>query len=82
MSTPGKWSQTARLAEDAVSAYHGELTGTVDLGSLISFGTLDVPKVLGDFHRDYPFVRIRLRQSQIGSRLIFRRSLTGRSTWP
>ena len=59
--------QTARLARDAVSAYHGELTGTVDLGSLISFGTLDVPKVLGDFHRDYPFVRIRLRQSQIGS---------------
>ncbi len=59
--------QAARLAKDAVSAYQGELTGTVDLGSLISFGTLDVPKMLGDFHREYPLVRIRLRQSQIGS---------------
>lgn len=59
--------QTARLAKDAVSVYHGQLTGTVDLGSLISFGTLDVPEVLGDFHREYPLVRIRLRQSQIGS---------------
>ncbi|MDH6199280.1 DNA-binding transcriptional LysR family regulator [Mycobacterium frederiksbergense] len=47
--------------------FGGELTGTVDLGALISFGTLDVPTVLGDFHRDYPNVQIRLRQSQTGS---------------
>ena len=59
--------QTARLAKDSMSDYRGELTGTVDVGSLVSFGTLDVPKVLGDFHRNYPFVRIRLRQSQTGS---------------
>jgi DNA-binding transcriptional LysR family regulator len=59
--------QTARLAKDSMSVYHGELTGTIDLGSLISFGRLDVPKVLGEFHRSYPFVRIKLRQSQTGS---------------
>lgn len=59
--------QTARLAKDSLSDYRGELSGTVDLGSLISFGTLDVPKVLGEFHRTYPFVQIRLRQSQTGS---------------
>jgi DNA-binding transcriptional LysR family regulator len=59
--------QTARLAKDSMSVYHGELTGTVDLGSLISFGRLDVPRVLGEFHRIYPFVRIKLRQSQTGS---------------
>ncbi|OKH86167.1 LysR family transcriptional regulator [Mycobacterium sp. ST-F2] len=58
---------TAQLAKDSLSDYRGELSGTVDLGSLVSFGTLDVPKVLGDFHRTYPFVQIRLRQSQTGS---------------
>jgi DNA-binding transcriptional LysR family regulator len=55
--------QTAQLAKDSMSVYHGELTGTVDLGSLIAFGRLDAPKVLGEFHRIYPFVRIELRQS-------------------
>lgn len=59
--------QTARLAKDSMSVYHGELTGTIDLGSLISFGRLDVPRVLGEFHRNYPCVRIKLRQSQTGS---------------
>ncbi len=58
---------TARLAKDSMSDYRGELSGTVELGSLVSFGALDVPRVLGEFHRNYPFVRIRLRQSQTGS---------------
>jgi DNA-binding transcriptional LysR family regulator len=59
--------QTVRLAKDSISDYRGALTGTVDVGSIVSFGMLDVPKVLGDFHRTYPYVRIRLRQSQTGS---------------
>jgi DNA-binding transcriptional LysR family regulator len=59
--------QTARLAKDSMSVYQGELTGTVDLGSLIAYGRLDVPRVLGEFHRNYPCVRIKLRQSQTGS---------------
>src|SRR5262245_17393450 len=59
--------QTARLAKDSMGDYRGALTGTVDVGSLVSFGTLDVPKVLGDFHRTYPYVRIRLRQGPTGS---------------
>ena len=58
---------TVRLARDSISDYRGELSGTVEFGSLISFGALDVPKILGEFHRTYPFVRIRLRQSQTGS---------------
>ena len=58
---------TARMAKDSMSEYRGELSGTVELGSLVSFGALDVPKVLGEFHRNYPLVRIRLRQSQTGS---------------
>jgi DNA-binding transcriptional LysR family regulator len=58
---------TARLAKDSMSGYRGALSGTIDLGSLVSYGALDVPKVLGEFHRAYPFVRIRLQQSGTGS---------------
>jgi DNA-binding transcriptional LysR family regulator len=58
---------TARLAKDSICDLRGELSGTVEFGSLISFGALDVPKILGEFHRTYPFVRLILRQSQTGS---------------
>jgi DNA-binding transcriptional LysR family regulator len=58
---------TARLAKDSISDYRGALSGTVDLGALVSYGALDVPKVLGEFHRTYPFVRIRMRQTGTGS---------------
>ena len=57
----------ARLAKDSLSDYRGHLTGTVEFGSLVTFGVLDVPKVLGDFHRAHPFVRLSLRLSQVGS---------------
>lgn len=59
--------QAARYAKDSIGNFRGELTGTVDLGALITFGPLDVPKMLGQFHREYPLVQIRLRQSQSGS---------------
>src|SRR5215468_1668390 len=58
---------SAQVAKDALSDFRGELSGTVELGCLVSFGPLDIPKVLGDFHRKYPFVRIRLRHSPAGS---------------
>lgn len=59
---------TARLAKDSISDYRGELSGTIDFGLLVSCGHVNLPKVLGEFHRDYPLVRIRLqqRQSQLG----------------
>lgn len=56
----------ARLAKDAMSDYRGQLSGIVEFGSLISFSTLDVPEILGQFHRDYPLVQIRLRNSLAG----------------
>ena len=59
--------RAARLAKDALADYRGQLSGTVEFGSLVTFGALDVPKVLGDFHAAHPFVRIRLRLSQVGS---------------
>jgi DNA-binding transcriptional LysR family regulator len=59
--------RSARLAKDSLSDYRGHLTGTVDFGSLVTFGKLDVAKVLGEFHEAHPFVRIALRLSQTGS---------------
>jgi len=58
---------SARLAKDAMSDFRGALSGTVEIGALVSFGPLDLPKVLGDFRRMYPFVRIRVRHSPAGS---------------
>lgn len=59
--------KAARLAKDSLTDYRGHLTGTVEFGSLVTFGTLDVAKVLGDFHAAHPYVRIRLQLSQVGS---------------
>lgn len=57
----------ARLAKEALNVYRGELTGNVDFGSIVSFGRLDVPRALGDFHRAYPLVRIKMRNALLGS---------------
>ena len=54
----------AQVAKDSVSDYRGQLSGTIEFGFLVSCGELDLPKVLGEFHRDYPLVRIRLQQRQ------------------
>lgn len=57
----------ARAATEAVDVYRGMLSGTVNFGSLISFGPMDVARALGDFHRDHPFVQLRLQLSQSGA---------------
>lgn len=57
----------ARLAKESLGGYRGGLSGTIEFGALISYGRLDVAKALGDFHRDHPFVRLRLRLSQSGA---------------
>lgn len=59
--------RSARMAKDSLSDYRGHLSGTVEFGSLVTFGGLDVARVLGDFHAAHPFVRLRLRLSQAGS---------------
>ena len=56
-----------RLAKESLNVYRGELTGNIDFGSIVSFGGLDVPRALGDFHRAYPLVRIRMRHALLGS---------------
>lgn len=57
----------ANRARDAALEYHGQLAGTVQLGTLMSSGALDLPAALGRFHRRHPLVNVRLRQSSAGS---------------
>lgn len=59
--------RATRAAADSVGDLRGMLSGTVEFGSLISFGPLDVAGVLGEFHRAHPLVRLRLRLSQAGA---------------
>ena len=54
----------ARLAKESVGHYRGQLSGIVEFGSLVSSAQLDLPNILGEFHRTYPLVQIRLRQRQ------------------
>ena len=57
----------ARHARQSVTQFHGQLSGTVDIGTLQSSGPIDLPAVLGRFHRAHPLVSVRLRQSAGGS---------------
>jgi DNA-binding transcriptional LysR family regulator len=58
--------RVAGAAAQSVVAGHGQLMGTVEFGSLISYGPVDVARVLGEFHRAHPVVRLRLHLSQTG----------------
>jgi DNA-binding transcriptional LysR family regulator len=58
---------TAQRARSSVDGYRDQLTGTVTLGTLMSWGTLDLPAALEEFRRLNPLVTVRLRQSLTGS---------------
>jgi len=58
---------TAHRARTSVAAFREQLTGTVTLGTLMSWGTLDLPAALAEFRRSNPLVTVRLRQSLTGS---------------
>ena len=58
---------TAHRARTSVDAFRNQLTGTVTLGTLMSWGTLDLPAALEEFRGANPMVTVRLRQSITGS---------------
>lgn len=58
---------TAARARSSVEDHRGQLTGTVTLGTLMSWGALDLPAALQEFRRLHPLVTVRLRQSLTGS---------------
>lgn len=57
----------ARAARDAVDEVRGGLRGTVTVGTMLSTATVDLPLVLGEFHRAHPLVSVRLRAGGGGS---------------
>jgi DNA-binding transcriptional LysR family regulator len=57
----------ARDARDAVDQVRGGLRGTVRVGTLTSVGLVDVPALLGEFHRRHPDVALRLTAAPTGS---------------
>jgi len=57
----------AHRAQSSVDDFREKLTGTVTLGTLMSWGTLDLPAALEEFRRSNPLVTVRLRQSLTGS---------------
>jgi DNA-binding transcriptional LysR family regulator len=58
---------TAQRARSSVADYRDQLTGTVTLGTLMSWGALDLAAVLEEFRRVHPMVTVQLRQSLTGS---------------
>jgi DNA-binding transcriptional LysR family regulator len=57
----------AHRARFSVDDFRDQLTGTVTLGTLMSWGTLNLPAALEEFRRLNPLVTVRLRQSLTGS---------------
>jgi DNA-binding transcriptional LysR family regulator len=58
---------TAHRARTSVDGFRDQLTGAVTLGTLMSWGTLDLPAALEEFRRSHPLITVRLRQSLTGS---------------
>lgn len=54
-------------AKDAVAQVRGGLTGTVRLGTLNAMTLVDLPALLGEFHRRHPGVLVRTNAATTGS---------------
>src|SRR5271155_2643079 len=57
---------TAHRARTSVDAFRDQLAGTVTLGTLMSWGTLNLPAALEEFRGANPLITVRLRQSVTG----------------
>jgi DNA-binding transcriptional LysR family regulator len=58
---------TAARARSSVAEYRDQLTGNITLGTLMSWGGLNLAAVLEEFRRVHPLVTVQLRQSLTGS---------------
>jgi DNA-binding transcriptional LysR family regulator len=56
-----------RDARDAVHAVRGGLRGTLRIGTMSSLGLIDLPALLGQFHREHPSVTLHLFTTRDGS---------------
>lgn len=67
----------AQAAADAVAEAAAGLRGTLSIGTMISTGPVDVPALLGRFHRQHPGVLVRLRVMPGGSADLAREVASG-----
>jgi len=56
----------ARDARDTVDDVNGAVRGTLRVGTMSSLGPIDLPALLGDFHRQYPAVSVHLATAASG----------------
>ncbi|MFJ9175902.1 LysR family transcriptional regulator [Streptomyces sp. NPDC102360] len=59
--------ETARDAADAVAEVRGALRGTLRLGTLTSIRLIDLPGLLGEFHRRHPGIQVQITVAPTGS---------------
>jgi DNA-binding transcriptional LysR family regulator len=67
----------AQAATEAVAEAAAGLRGTLMIGTMLSTGPVDVPGLLGRFHREHPRVVVRLRTFPGGSAELGREVLSG-----
>jgi DNA-binding transcriptional LysR family regulator len=60
----------ARDARDAVDEVRGGLRGTLRIGTMTSVSLIDLPALLGHFHRRYPGIDLQLAAAPAGSRML------------
>ena len=57
----------AHRAKSSLEEYRGQLMTTVALGTLMTWGKVNLPAALEEFRQSYPKVTVRLRQNTTGS---------------
>lgn len=67
-----------RAAQDAVAETRSGLRGTLTIGTMLSTGHVDLPALLGRFHRTRPGVMVRLQLAPGGSAELARQVISGR----
>jgi DNA-binding transcriptional LysR family regulator len=60
----------AREAREPVDEVRGGLRGTLRIGTMTSVGLVDIPALLGRYHRRYPGVDLHLATAPAGSRML------------
>ncbi|OYO13620.1 LysR family transcriptional regulator [Enemella evansiae] len=57
----------AQQAREAAAGDEGELTGTLRLGTMTAIRLIDVPAILGEYHRRHPQVQVLMSAAASGS---------------
>ena len=66
-----------QAARDAIDEVRGGLRGTINIGTMISVGIVDLPALLGQFHAEHPGVTLRLRTMTAGTAGLIQALISG-----